>query len=124
MVINFDIPTHSKEYVHRIGRTGRIGNEGSAITLVTQYDVEYFQKIEKLIGKKMELHKTVKEDVMTLLNTVSEANELAKKRVKEQITGESKEDEEEVIDSAIKILGKKRTVQRKENEKFNKKKKK
>ena len=72
----------------------------------------------------MELHKTVKEDVMTLLNTVSEANELAKKRVKEQITGESKEDEEEVIDSAIKILGKKRTVQRKENEKFNKKKKK
>eukprot|EP01080_Neovahlkampfia_damariscottae_P012551 gene12551-6371_t len=123
LVINFDIPTHSKEYVHRIGRTGRIGNEGAAITLVTQYDVEYFQKIEKLIGKKMELHQTVKEDVMTLLNTVSESNELAKKRVKEQITGESKEDEEEVIDSAIKILGKKRTIQKKENEKFNKKKK-
>jgi ATP-dependent RNA helicase DDX47/RRP3 len=122
LVINFDIPAHSKEYVHRIGRTGRIGNEGAAITIVTQYDVEYFQKIEKLIGKKMENYEASKEDVMTLLNTVSEANEMAKKRIKEQGKGDSNENEEDVIDSAIKILGKKRTLKKKENEKFKKKK--
>jgi hypothetical protein len=75
-----------------------------------------------LIGKKMENYEASKEDVMTLLNTVSEANEMAKKRIKEQGKGDSNENEEDVIDSAIKILGKKRTLKKKENEKFKKKK--
>lgn len=46
LVINFDIPQHSKDYVHRVGRTARAGKTGRAITIVTQYDVETFQKIE------------------------------------------------------------------------------
>ena len=41
-VINFDIPQHSKDYVHRVGRTARAGKTGKAITFVTQYDVETF----------------------------------------------------------------------------------
>ena len=53
VVINFDIPGNSKDYVHRVGRTARAGKTGRAITLVTQYDVEIFQKIEALIGKKL-----------------------------------------------------------------------
>ncbi|KAF5365699.1 hypothetical protein D9758_003251 [Tetrapyrgos nigripes] len=55
VVINFDIPTHSKDYIHRVGRTARAGRAGKSITLVTQYDVELVQRIEKVIGKKMEL---------------------------------------------------------------------
>jgi ATP-dependent RNA helicase DDX47/RRP3 len=47
VVINFDIPTHSKDYIHRVGRTARAGRSGRAITMVTQYDVELFQRIEK-----------------------------------------------------------------------------
>ena len=36
VVINFDIPTHSKDYIHRVGRTARAGRAGRAVTFVTQ----------------------------------------------------------------------------------------
>lgn len=36
VVLNFDIPTHSKDYIHRVGRTARAGRAGRAITFVTQ----------------------------------------------------------------------------------------
>ena len=35
-IFNFDVPTHSEDYVHRIGRTGRAGRSGAALTIVTQ----------------------------------------------------------------------------------------
>lgn len=47
LVINFGMPTDSKDYIHRVGRTARAGRSGRAITMVTQYDVELFQRIEK-----------------------------------------------------------------------------
>merc|ERR1712080_178763 len=66
IVINFDIPTHSKDYIHRVGRTARAGKSGRSITFVTQYDVELHQRIEQLIGKKLPLYNTVEEEVMLL----------------------------------------------------------
>jgi ATP-dependent RNA helicase DDX47/RRP3 len=45
VVINYDL-CDPKSYIHRVGRTARIGRKGIAITVVTQYDVEQFQKIE------------------------------------------------------------------------------
>ena len=53
-VFNFDIPTHAEDYVHRIGRTGRAGREGTAITLFADAEVKYLRAIEKLIGKKID----------------------------------------------------------------------
>merc|ERR1712033_53353 len=49
VVVNYDIPTHSKDYIHRVGRTARAGRSGKSITFVTQYDVELYQRIERLI---------------------------------------------------------------------------
>ena len=53
-VINFDVPTVAKDYVHRIGRTGRGGDTGEAITLVSADEFRLLSNIEKLINKKLE----------------------------------------------------------------------
>ena len=53
-VINFDIPHSPEDYVHRIGRTGRAGLTGEAISLVAPEDAEALAAIEKLINKKLE----------------------------------------------------------------------
>lgn len=53
LVINYDAPGNAEEYVHRIGRTGRAGAKGFAITLINQADMEKFDAIEKLIEKKV-----------------------------------------------------------------------
>jgi len=50
-IFNFDVPTHSEDYVHRIGRTGRAGRTGTAITIATPLDRRYVAQIEKLTGQ-------------------------------------------------------------------------
>ncbi|MEA1893082.1 MAG: DEAD/DEAH box helicase [Campylobacterota bacterium] len=50
-VVNYELPNISEDYVHRIGRTGRAGNNGEAISLVCIDEHEYLQNIEKLIKK-------------------------------------------------------------------------
>ncbi len=57
-VINFELPSVAEDYVHRIGRTGRAGKKGLAVSLVSAYDVAYLLEIEKLIGLKMTEIKT------------------------------------------------------------------
>ncbi|KAB5589968.1 hypothetical protein CTheo_6591 [Ceratobasidium theobromae] len=83
VVINFDIPTHSKDYIHRVGRTARAGRAGKSITLVTQYDVELLQRIEGVIGKKMMEFPVDKTEVMLLKERVGEAQRLAVQELKE-----------------------------------------
>jgi ATP-dependent RNA helicase RhlE len=53
-VINFDVPHSPEDYVHRIGRTGRAGLTGEAISLVAPEDLDSVAAIEKLIKKKIE----------------------------------------------------------------------
>ncbi len=50
-VFNFDVPTHSEDYVHRIGRTGRAGRSGKAFTLTTKSEQKYLDNIEKMLGE-------------------------------------------------------------------------
>lgn len=52
-VINFDLPKVAEDYVHRIGRTGRAGASGEAISLVSAEDVPLVRGIEKLLGEKI-----------------------------------------------------------------------
>jgi superfamily II DNA/RNA helicase len=49
-VFNFDLPWHSEDYVHRIGRTGRAGREGAAFSIVTHEDLKLLKDIEKITG--------------------------------------------------------------------------
>jgi superfamily II DNA/RNA helicase len=53
-VFNFDVPIHAEDYVHRIGRTGRAGREGSSLTIATPDDGKYVAAIEQLIGREIE----------------------------------------------------------------------
>jgi superfamily II DNA/RNA helicase len=50
-VINYDVPTHPEDYIHRIGRTGRAGMSGHAYTLATPDDGEFIAAIEKLMER-------------------------------------------------------------------------
>jgi ATP-dependent RNA helicase RhlE len=54
-VINYDLPRSPKDYVHRIGRTGRADSPGDAISLVSQNELHHFEVIQKKMGKKVNL---------------------------------------------------------------------
>lgn len=54
MVINYDVPHDSEDYVHRIGRTARVDHDGIAITLVRGKEVSWFMQIEKFLGYEVE----------------------------------------------------------------------
>ena len=81
------MPTNSKDYVHRVGRTARAGRSGKSITLVTQYDVEILQRIESHTGKKMSAFEIDKEAVAVMGETVARANREAALEMRESGTG-------------------------------------
>ena len=53
-VINYDVPQHPEDYIHRIGRTGRAENKGDAFTLMVAEDAQHVHAIERFISKKIE----------------------------------------------------------------------
>ncbi|PKI83038.1 Rrp3p [Malassezia vespertilionis] len=85
LVINFDIPTHSKDYIHRVGRTARAGRQGRSVTLVTQYDIELLQRIETAIGKRLEEFPGAsdRDMVMLLSERVGDAQRAAVREMQE-----------------------------------------
>ncbi|KAG5550841.1 hypothetical protein RHGRI_009323 [Rhododendron griersonianum] len=111
LVINYDIPSNSKvrlhyyafivpfsteeqsflsskyhlifDYIHRVGRTARAGRSGVAISIVSQYEFEWYLQIENLIGKKLPLFPAQEEEVLLLLERVSEARRISIMKIKE-----------------------------------------
>ncbi|KAL6501287.1 DEAD-box ATP-dependent RNA helicase 10 [Orobanche hederae] len=83
MVINYDIPANSKDYIHRVGRTARAGRSGVAISLVNQYELEWYLQIERLIGKKLPEYPAQEEEVLLLLERVAEAKRMTQMKIKE-----------------------------------------
>ncbi len=53
-VINYELPNVPEDYVHRIGRTGRAGASGEAISIVSVDENEYVRDIEKLLGERLQ----------------------------------------------------------------------
>ena len=86
VVINYDLPGHGKDYIHRVGRTARAGRAGTAVAMVTQYDVEVYQRLEGLLGQKLPECRLDEETVLILHERVSEAQRLATRELKEQLS--------------------------------------
>ncbi|KAJ3296044.1 ribosomal RNA processing protein [Rhizoclosmatium sp. JEL0117] len=88
VVINYDVPQSSKDYIHRVGRTARAGRSGKSVTLVTQYDIEPYQRIEHALQKKLDEYPlgTEKASVLLLQERVSEAARFAHMQMKEEQT--------------------------------------
>ena len=55
-VINFDLPRFAEDYVNRIGRTGRAGESGIAISFASRGDLPYLDRIERYIGQNLTMH--------------------------------------------------------------------
>lgn len=119
LVINFDIPSNPKDYIHRVGRTARAGKQGRAISMVTQYDIETLQKTEASIGKQLvEFGKKEGEIfdskiALELTDSVVEANRIATMELKQMeqtkgkgVNDDEPDDEENNVD--MKLFGKKR----------------
>ncbi|KAJ2511502.1 ribosomal RNA processing protein [Coemansia sp. RSA 2049] len=83
LVVNYDIPTFSKDYIHRVGRTARAGRSGRAVSFVTQYDIELLQRIEQVIGKKLDTFPSEMDEVLVLQERVGEAQRMAAIELKE-----------------------------------------
>ena len=73
LVLNHNVPALPRDYVHRCGRTARAGRAGRAVTLVTQYDVELYQRIEHMLGTLLEQFSAPQEEAMLLMERVLEA---------------------------------------------------
>ncbi|RDL31975.1 uncharacterized protein BP5553_09377 [Venustampulla echinocandica] len=83
LIINYDLPQDSKTYIHRVGRTARAGKSGSAVSFVTQYDVELWLRIETAIGQKLEEQKLIKDEVMIFAARVGDAQRMAMREMKD-----------------------------------------
>ena len=80
LVLNYDIPCQWQEHVHRVGRTARAGRKGRAVAFVTQYDVELYQRLEHLFGRRFKAD--VDEDrALAFLDRVTEAARTAQRQM-------------------------------------------
>ncbi|XP_065864951.1 DEAD-box ATP-dependent RNA helicase 10 [Euphorbia lathyris] len=115
MVINYDIPTNSKDYIHRVGRTARAGRSGVAVSLVNQYEVEWFIQIEKLIGKKLPKYPAEEEEVLLFLERVTEAKRISQLQIKENGDGKKRRRGGDEDEEVAKYLGNKGNKSKKFN---------
>ncbi|WP_124222070.1 DEAD/DEAH box helicase [Aquisalibacillus elongatus] len=113
-VYNFDLPQDPESYVHRIGRTGRAGNKGQALTFVVPREFEHLKSIEQLTKHKMTRKKIPSyDDVLegiqqatkdNLLKAIEDQDSQKYRHVAEQLLDEYYS--VEVVSAALKLLAK------------------
>ena len=77
LVINYDLCRDHREFVHRVGRCARGGRLGTAISLVTQFDIKKIKSIEAGIGETMEAIEIDEEDALKSMTAVIKAKKKA-----------------------------------------------
>ena len=93
-VFNFDVPGHAEDYVHRIGRTGRAGREGKAITICSPRDEKAFDAVEKLVQKQItRLENPIKQDRPAKTEQPEKKVEAEKPRREEKPKTERRDDD-------------------------------
>ncbi|NXC44100.1 DDX52 helicase, partial [Penelope pileata] len=111
MVINYDLPTSAVEYIHRIGRTGRAGHTGKAVTFFTEDDkpllrsianviqragcpvpdyIKHFPKLQSKQKKKFIKKPLTRESICTTPQCFLKKGKRKKRTAKENITGKKK----------------------------------
>ncbi|GMJ15028.1 RNA HELICASE10 [Hibiscus trionum] len=117
MVINYDIPQDPRIYIHRVGRTARAGKSGFAISLVNQYEVQWYKQIEECIGKTLSEYDAQEEEVWLLFERVTESKRLSLKKLKE-IGGTKKrrggDEDDEDIERYLGVKGKRSKLGKRE----------
>ncbi|KAG5465481.1 hypothetical protein CUR178_00186 [Leishmania enriettii] len=84
VVVNFSLPDHVEDYIHRVGRTARAGAEGKAVNLINQYDIVLLQKIEQQTGVKCVEYPSLPEsEVQLVLQRVEDAEQEAIREIRE-----------------------------------------
>lgn len=88
-VINYDLPADPRDYIHRIGRTGRAGLRGHSVSFVGELDIEVVKAVEGRIGKMLAEYDSLDEDVvLEWLNKCSDARQHASMRLEDEQFGE------------------------------------
>ena len=77
-VVNFELPLNNEDYIHRIGRTGRAGQDGMALSLICDKEKTQLKEIEMLINKKLEIFET---EGFSLTSNVTPTNRKVKKEL-------------------------------------------
>jgi ATP-dependent RNA helicase DeaD len=95
-VVNFDLPQDPESYVHRIGRTGRAGKEGTAWSFVTPREIDHLHFIEKITR-----HKIPKRNVPTIAEAIEGKQKIVAERILEIVQNE---DFNEFKGTAIQML--------------------
>ena len=95
-VVNFELPANAEDYVHRIGRTGRAGATGLAVSLLTTEDAERFGEIQKLLKKRFDVtplsYEGIEDEPQEKAKS-SEAKKSGKKAAKKDKIGEMRREE-------------------------------
>ncbi|BGP13315.1 hypothetical protein JCM10213_001498 [Rhodosporidiobolus nylandii] len=91
VVVNWEVPRVPDDYIHRVGRTARAGRRGTAVTFVTEGDVDLVKVLEDRIGTQLEELDLPEEPVLELLNQVSMAKRMANMSLHSSEFGKRKE---------------------------------
>ncbi|GAA6060318.1 hypothetical protein JCM10212_002959 [Sporobolomyces blumeae] len=91
VVVNWEVPRVPDDYVHRVGRTARAGRSGTAVTFVTEGDVDLVKALEDRIGTQLEGLELPEEPVLELLSSVSMAKRMANMALHSEGFGQKQE---------------------------------